>query len=177
MTFDRFGWLLGLTGDLAVGTVGSRGLLLYDLGVDDFLEAGVGAVRGGGVIGADNLGPSAPKQSRGPSSVRSQKPERVGSADSAEPSERKAQAPGKPQGAKVSSADSAEQKGDTRDKVSKALGVGHTKYDQAKKVVNAAEAGDPVAQEAVEEMDRTGNVHAAHRIAIFPPLAFGGCFL
>lgn len=50
--------------------------------------------------------------------------------------------PSEGKGRKTGSADSAEPvkgKGDTRDKVSKALGVGHTKYEQAKRVVEAAE--------------------------------------
>lgn len=63
---------------------------------------------------------------------------------------------GKPSG------DSPEGKGDTREKVGKALGVGGKKYEQAKKVVKAAEDGDDAAKEAAKEMDRTGNVNGAY---------------
>jgi ParB family chromosome partitioning protein len=54
-------------------------------------------------------------------------------------------------------------KNSTRSKVSEALGISGSKYDEAKKVVAAAEAGDPVAIEAAKEMDRTGKVSPAYR--------------
>ncbi len=70
-------------------------------------------------------------------------------------------APGRPA---ESSGDSPElSKGETREKVAAAFGVGGKKYEHAKKVVEAAEEGDPVAEEAVEEMDATGKVEPAYR--------------
>lgn len=79
--------------------------------------------------------------------------------------DRRASTQAKP-GERIGGAESAppiENKGKTRDKVSEALGVGRTKLAKAKEVVKAAEEGDPVAEEAREEMDRTGNVEKAHR--------------
>jgi ParB-like chromosome segregation protein Spo0J len=57
--------------------------------------------------------------------------------------------------------------GGTREKVGDALGISGFTYLHAKQVVEAAEAGDSVAQEAVKEMDRTGKVNTAHR-KVFP---------
>lgn len=50
-----------------------------------------------------------------------------------------------------------------REVVAAAVGMSSQKYDHAKKVVAAAESGDPVAVEAKREMDRTGNAHGALR--------------
>lgn len=46
--------------------------------------------------------------------------------------------------------------------VSKALGIGSTSYWRAKALVQAAEAGDERATEAVEQMDRTGKITPAY---------------
>lgn len=46
--------------------------------------------------------------------------------------------------------------------VSKALGIGSASYWRAKSLVQAAEAGDEKAVEAVEEMDRTGKITPAY---------------
>lgn len=54
-------------------------------------------------------------------------------------------------------------KGKTRENVAAALGVGGKKYEHAKKVVEAAEAGNPVAEKARVEMNRTGKVEPAYR--------------
>ena len=53
--------------------------------------------------------------------------------------------------------------GKTRDKAAEAAGMSPRNYDKAKAVVVAAEAGDPVAVEAAEEMDKTGKVDPAYR--------------
>lgn len=53
--------------------------------------------------------------------------------------------------------------GKTREKVGKAVGMSGFTYERAKKVVEAAEEGDPVAEEAAREMDRTGKVNTAYR--------------
>lgn len=50
-----------------------------------------------------------------------------------------------------------------RDAVAAAVGMSGPTYARAKKVVAAAETGDPVAVEAKREMDRTGNAHGALR--------------
>lgn len=54
-------------------------------------------------------------------------------------------------------------KGDTREKVGPAVGMSGRTYEKAKQVVEAAETGDPVAEEAAAEMDATGKVEPAHR--------------
>ena len=53
--------------------------------------------------------------------------------------------------------------GKTRDKVASAVGMSGPTYAKAKEVVEAAESGDPVAQDALAEMNETGNVSAAFR--------------
>jgi hypothetical protein len=47
-------------------------------------------------------------------------------------------------------------------------------YQRAKKVVEMAETGDPVAVEAQLEMDRTGNVRGAYKRIAGPPSLFWG---
>ena len=60
--------------------------------------------------------------------------------------------------------------GRTRDRVAKAVGMSHPKLREAREVIAAAEdetLPEPVrkvAQEAVERMDATGNVHGAHKL-------------
>lgn len=79
---------------------------------------------------------------------------------------RQAQAPGQPQGQKVSSGrgTGTEEKGETREVVGRALGMSGTTYQRAKAVVGAAEAPDatPTTKAIRDEMERTGNVAAAH---------------
>ena len=53
------------------------------------------------------------------------------------------------------------QLGDRRDKVGRAIGVGGRTYQRGKYVVERASTGDPVAVEALKEMDETGSVDAA----------------
>lgn len=55
---------------------------------------------------------------------------------------------------------------ETRDVVGLAVGMSGFTYHRAKKVVEAAESGDPIAAAAVEEMDRSGKVNPAYRKAI-----------
>lgn len=59
--------------------------------------------------------------------------------------------------------------GDTRDVVGQALGWSGFTYDRAKRVIEAADDGDEVAQEALVEMDRTGKVMPAFRRVIGKP--------
>jgi ParB-like chromosome segregation protein Spo0J len=68
-------------------------------------------------------------------------------------------APGK---RKDTSAKLAEVKGEARDQVADAVGMGHTSYQKAKAVVEAAEA-DPALANVVAEMDRTGKVDQAYQ--------------
>jgi ParB family transcriptional regulator, chromosome partitioning protein len=56
----------------------------------------------------------------------------------------------------------AERTGKVDDLVGKAVGMSGKTYRHAKQVVDAAEAGDPDAIQAKEEMDRTGKVSPAH---------------
>lgn len=51
---------------------------------------------------------------------------------------------------------------EVRDIAAKGAGMSGFTYQRAKAVVQAAEAGDPVAQEALDEMDRTGKVLPAY---------------
>jgi ParB family chromosome partitioning protein len=67
--------------------------------------------------------------------------------------------PGRP---KAGESPALSKKGDTRDKVGAAVGMGGSKYEAAKKVMAAAKA-DPALAPVVEEMDRTGNVSRALR--------------
>jgi hypothetical protein len=53
-------------------------------------------------------------------------------------------------------------KGDTRDKVGRALGVSGQTYQRAKAVVEAAESDPDTFGEIAEEMDRTGNIAGAY---------------
>lgn len=62
-----------------------------------------------------------------------------------------------------------EGKGDTRDKVGAAVGMSGRNYSKAKKVVVEAEAGNPIAVEALEEMDKTGKVEGPYRKVIGKP--------
>ncbi len=55
------------------------------------------------------------------------------------------------------------EKGDTRDKLARYLGVGRTTIDRAAEVVEAAEREPEAYGHLVESMDRSGNVAAAHR--------------
>lgn len=55
------------------------------------------------------------------------------------------------------------EKGETREKVGAAVGMSGSTYRKAKQVVEAAESGDPIAEEAAAEMDATGKVEPAHR--------------
>lgn len=50
----------------------------------------------------------------------------------------------------------------TRDVVAGAVGIGRTNLANAKKIVEGAEAGDPRAIEAREQMDRTGEIQPAY---------------
>lgn len=52
-------------------------------------------------------------------------------------------------------------KGDTRDIVGDAIGMSGVTYERAKTVVQRADEGDPVAVEALAEMDDTGKVSPA----------------
>lgn len=61
-------------------------------------------------------------------------------------------------------------KGDTRDKVGPAVGMSGRNYSKAKKVVVEAEAGNPVAVEALEEMDQTGRVEGPYRKVVGKPV-------
>jgi ParB/RepB/Spo0J family partition protein len=54
------------------------------------------------------------------------------------------------------------EKGQVRDRVAAGVGMSATTYEHAKKVVEAAEADPEGSGHLVEEMDRTGNVHAAY---------------
>ncbi len=56
---------------------------------------------------------------------------------------------------------SGPEKGEVGEKVGKAIGMSRPTYHRARHVVAEAEAGNPVAVEAVEEMDRTGKVTPA----------------
>ena len=60
-------------------------------------------------------------------------------------------------------ADSAQVKGKARDKVSQFLKVGRTKLKEAEEIVKAAETKPKEFSDLVEKMDRSGNVHAAHK--------------
>lgn len=79
--------------------------------------------------------------------------------------ERRAQAPGKPQGTKkVSSGNLPEEtKGETRDKVGAAVGMSGRTYQKAKAVVDAAEANPEKHAETLKEMDATGKVDPAFK--------------
>ena len=59
------------------------------------------------------------------------------------------------------SADSAQ--GEARDKVAQFLNVGRSKLTEAEDVIKAAEAKPKEYNDLVEKMDKTGNVHAAHK--------------
>ena len=61
------------------------------------------------------------------------------------------------------SAQCAEGKGETREKVAECLGVSRRKLTEAEDVVNAAETKPKEYSDLVEKMDKTGNVHAAHK--------------
>lgn len=63
-----------------------------------------------------------------------------------------------------------ERSGDTRDKVGPAVGMSGRNYSKAKKVVVEAEAGNPVAVEALEEMDQTGRVEGPYRKVVGKPV-------
>lgn len=63
-----------------------------------------------------------------------------------------------------------ESSGDTRDKVGPAVGMSGRNYSKAKKVVVEAEAGNPVAVEALEEMDQTGRVEGPYRKVVGKPV-------
>lgn len=63
-----------------------------------------------------------------------------------------------------------ESSGDTRDKVGPAVGMSGRNYSKAKKVVAEAEAGNPVAVEALEEMDQTGRVEGPYRKVVGKPV-------
>lgn len=54
----------------------------------------------------------------------------------------------------------------TRDVVAGAVGIGRTNLSNAKKIIEAAEAGDPRAIEAKEQMDRTGQIQPAYEYMI-----------
>lgn len=56
-----------------------------------------------------------------------------------------------------------ERTGKVYDLVGESVGMSGTTYSRAKRVVAEAEAGDPIAEEALAEMDRTGKVTPAHR--------------
>jgi hypothetical protein len=63
----------------------------------------------------------------------------------------------KRKGVEVGHLPTSTSQGHVRDRVALAMGIGGTTYYKAKKVVEAAESGDPVAIEARGEMgDRTG---------------------
>jgi ParB-like chromosome segregation protein Spo0J len=73
--------------------------------------------------------------------------------------ERKAQAKGQPRGKKaapVSSANLAEETGDSRDRVAEALGVGHTTYEKIKAVAKAARKEPEKYGDLAEEMNVPG---------------------
>lgn len=57
--------------------------------------------------------------------------------------------------------------GDARDAVGAGLGMAGVTYERARAVVDAAEAGDATAQEALVKMDRTGKIEPAYK-AVFP---------
>ena len=61
------------------------------------------------------------------------------------------------------SGDSPGVKGETRNIVAKYVGVGCKKLKQAETVVDAAEANNEKYRDLVEKMDKSGNVHAAHK--------------
>jgi hypothetical protein len=54
-------------------------------------------------------------------------------------------------------------KGDTRDKVAEAVGMGGRTYEKAKEVVEAAAAEPEKFGDLAQEMDRTGKVDPAHK--------------
>lgn len=60
------------------------------------------------------------------------------------------------------SAQPIERRPQTRDVVAGAVGIGRTNLSNAKKIIEAAEAGDPRAIEAKEQMDRTGQIQPAY---------------
>jgi ParB family chromosome partitioning protein len=64
-------------------------------------------------------------------------------------------------------------KGQVRDKVAAAVGMSGRTYDKAKAVVEAAEADPEVNGPLVEEMDRSGNVHAAYTAMVQPEESAG----
>jgi ParB family chromosome partitioning protein len=81
---------------------------------------------------------------------------------------RRAQAPGQPQGVKVSGGDSPQETGGkTRDIVAPAVGMKPSRYAHAKTVVAAMTDPDPVvaeaAREAAADMDATGRVETSYR--------------
>lgn len=89
-----------------------------------------------------------------------------------QPKARKRQAlagPSEGRGQKSASGNFPEAVGDTRDKVGPAVGMSGRNYSKAKKVVVEAEAGNPVAVEALEEMDKTGKVEGPYRKVIGKP--------
>ena len=61
------------------------------------------------------------------------------------------------------SAQCAEGKGETREIISECLGISHRKLKEAEAVVIATEAKPQEFSDLVEKMDRSGNVHAAHK--------------
>jgi ParB-like chromosome segregation protein Spo0J len=89
---------------------------------------------------------------------------RIATAERAAAKERQAMAgptegPGKKEGGKLPEA----VKGDTRDKVAKAVGVSGRTYEKAKAVVEAAEKDPGKYQHLVEKMATTGKVDRAYR--------------
>jgi ParB family chromosome partitioning protein len=64
-------------------------------------------------------------------------------------------------------------KGQARDKVAAAVGMSGRTYDKAKAVVEAAEADPEGSGHLVEEMDRSGNVHAAYTAMMQPEESAG----
>lgn len=79
---------------------------------------------------------------------------------------RKAQKPGGKQGEKVSPEKFTEEKGTTRDKIGKAIGMSGPIYQRAKAVVDAAESDPETFGVIAEEMDRTGKVTPAYNKVI-----------
>ena len=61
------------------------------------------------------------------------------------------------------SAQAIKDKGKARDKVSQFLSVGRSKLKEAEEIVNASEVNPLKFSDLVEMMDRSGNVHAAHK--------------
>jgi len=64
---------------------------------------------------------------------------------------------------KRTSAETAEVQGDTRDVAARAVGMGRSKYDQAKTIMAAAESDPKRFGDLPTQMDATGNVKGTHR--------------